>query len=321
MNRILAFVYGAVCYLAFVGAFLYAIGFVGNLVVPKSIDSGAAGAFWPSLLMNAPLLGLFAVQHSGMARPAFKRRWTRFVPAPIERSTYVLIASLVLILLFWQWQPLPPPVWEAEAAWARALLWGLFGLGWGVVLAATFMISHAHLFGLKQVHEHLRSHAPSELEFKTVGLYRHVRHPLMLGFLIAFWATPEMSAGHLVFALATTGYILLALQLEERDLIETLGEPYRAYKRRVPMLLPRPSRIRDPTSTRPCGRAPPSGGCHERPHERAGRRRRGQRLRGGLRSRADRGITHACGASGRSRPRGPAAFFEPMSGWGGFPRT
>lgn len=242
MTRVLAFLYGLACYLTFLATFLYAIGFVGNLAVPKAIDSGATGAFWPSLLVDALLLGLFALQHSAMARPAFKRGWTRVVPPPVERSTYVLLASLALVLLFWLWQPLPALVWQAEAAWARALLWGLFGLGWGVVLAATFMISHAHLFGLKQVHEHLRRQAPPELGFTTVGLYRHVRHPIMLGFVIAFWATPEMSVSHLVFALATTGYILVALQLEERDLIGALGEPYRAYRQRVPMLLPRPRR-------------------------------------------------------------------------------
>lgn len=248
MKRIVSLLYGLVSYLVFLFAFAYAIGFVGNLVVPKSIDSGAAGAFWPSLLIDLGLLGLFAVQHSVMARPGFKRWWTRFVPEPVERSTYVLFASLALLLLYGLWQPLPEVVWSVEHEAGRAVLWALFGLGWSLVFVATFMISHAHLFGVKQVHEYWRGDEPAAPGFQTPGLYRHVRHPIMVGFLIAFWATPEMTVGHLVFALATTGYILIALQFEERDLVRAFGERYEAYRRRVPMFVPRPGR---PTEKQP----------------------------------------------------------------------
>ena len=239
MKRALAFAYGIFSYLVFLATFLYAIGFVGNLVVPKSIDSGTTGPLWPSLLVNVGLLGLFGLQHSVMARPGFKKWWTRFVPKSVERSTYVLFASLALILLFWLWQPLPGTVWELDAGLGRSVLWGLFGLGWALVLVSTFMISHSRLFGLKQVTDRLRGEEISSPEFETPGLYRHVRHPIMLGFVIAFWAAPSMSAGHLLFAGVTTGYILVALQLEERDLVERFGERYRRYRERVPMLLPR----------------------------------------------------------------------------------
>lgn len=242
MTRPLALLYGLACYVVFLFAFAYAIGFVGNLVVPRSIDSGEVGAFWPSLLVNVGLLGLFAVQHSVMARPAFKRWWTRFVPEPVERSTYVLFASLALLLLYWQWRPLPGVVWSVEHEAGRAVLWALFGIGWGLVLLSTFMISHAHLFGVKQVHTFWRREIPASPGFQTPGLYRHMRHPIMTGFLIAFWATPVMTVGHLVFALATTGYILIALQLEERDLVAAFGARYEAYRRRVPMFVPTPGR-------------------------------------------------------------------------------
>lgn len=239
MKRGLAFVYGLVCYLFFLAVFLYAVGFVGNFVVPKTIDRGAEGAFWTSLLIDLGLLGLFGLQHSVMARPGFKRWWTQIVPKPVERSTYVLFASLALALLFWQWRPIPDIVWHVENATGRGLLWGLHGLGWTIVLVGTYMISHAHLFGLKQVHEHLRGQEPSPPAFKAPGFYRHVRHPLMTGFLIAFWATPHMTVGHLVFASGTTGYILVALQFEERDLVRSFGDKYRAYRESVPMLLPK----------------------------------------------------------------------------------
>lgn len=237
--RIAVFIYGLISYLVFFISFLYAIGFVGNIAVPKSIDSGTAGALWPSLLINLGLLTFFALQHSGMARPGFKRWWTRIIPEPIERSTYVLFASLALILLMGLWQPMPAVVWSVEAEAGRIGLWALYGLGWGLVLVATFMISHAHLFGVKQVHQYWRGEEPAEPGFQTPGLYRYLRHPIMLGFLIAFWATPRMTVGHLVFALATTGYILVALRLEERDLVEAFGEKYRAYRERVPMFIPR----------------------------------------------------------------------------------
>jgi len=243
MSRFLSFLYGLVNYLIFLGVFLYAIAFVGDFWVPKTIDSGGTtGPFWSSLLINAGLLGLFAVQHSGMARQGFKQWWTRIVPEPIERSTYVLFSNAVLILLFWQWRPLTDVVWQVDAAWGQYVLWGLFGLGWALVLVATFMISHMHLFGLKQVHEHMQGEDLSGPDFQVTGLYRYVRHPLNLGFLIAFWATPEMTVGHIVFAVATTGYIFVAMVLEERDLIARFGARYRRYRERVPMIVPGLSR-------------------------------------------------------------------------------
>lgn len=240
MKRTLAFLYGLLSYTLFLGVFLYAIGFVGDLVVPRTVDSGGPAApLGEALLVNALLLGLFAVQHSVMARPGFKRWWTRIVPPSVERSTYVLATNLVLALLFWQWRPIPGAAWEIENPAGRALAWGLFALGWLIVLAATFMISHAHLFGVQQVWDRFRGQPPSEPRFQTPALYKHLRHPIMIGFLIAFWATPRMTWGHLLFAVATTGYILVALQLEERDLVAYFGDRYRAYQERVPMLLPR----------------------------------------------------------------------------------
>lgn len=242
MRRFLGFIYGFLNYLVFLGVFLYAIAFVGDFLVPKTIDTGSpTGAFWPSLLVNAGLLGLFAVQHSGMARQSFKKWWTKIVPWPIERSTYVLFTNAVLILLYWQWRPLPEVVWSVEGTVGQWVLWGLFGLGWTLVLIATFMISHAHLFGIKQVYQYLRGEDLSSPDFQVRGLYRYVRHPLNLGFIIAFWATPLMTVGHLVFAVATTGYIFIAMVLEERDLIAQFGERYRRYRERVPMIVPRPT--------------------------------------------------------------------------------
>jgi methanethiol S-methyltransferase len=239
MGGFLAFLYGVLAYVVFFGTFLYAIGFVGNLWVPKGIDSGAAAPLMEAVIVNVLLLGLFGMQHSVMARPAFKRWWTRFVPRPVERSTYVLAASLALILLFWQWRPLPGVVWDVEAPLGRAILWSLFGLGWFTVLISTFHISHLHLFGVRQVHECMRGKPLTDPEFRTPGLYRLVRHPIMLGFFIAFWATPAMSLGHLLFAGVSSLYILAALQFEEHDLMQAFGERYRQYRAQVPMLLPR----------------------------------------------------------------------------------
>ncbi|MBL8552721.1 MAG: isoprenylcysteine carboxylmethyltransferase family protein [Phenylobacterium sp.] len=239
MTGLLFTLYGVVAYLVFFATFLYAIAFVGDLPVPRTIDSGLPGPLVPSLLIDAALLGLFAVQHSVMARPAFKRVWTRIVPKPIERSTYVLFASLALIVMFVFWRPLPQLVWEAPAGLAATALAVLFWAGWGVVLVSTFLISHFELFGLQQVWNRLRGRPPAPIAFRTPGFYRGVRHPIYLGFIVAFWATPAMSLGHLVFAVATLGYILIAIQFEERDLIAVFGDRYRAYRAQVGMLIPK----------------------------------------------------------------------------------
>ena len=242
MAGLFAVLYGVVAYGVFFFTILYAIGFVGNLVVPKSIDSGAGGPVLESLAINVALLGLFAVQHSVMAREGFKRVWTRVVPKPVERSTYVLFASLVLLLLFWQWRPIGEPVWMATSAAGIAVLHIVFWFGWVLVFASTFMISHFELFGLKQVFARMMGKELPSPKFYTPMLYRHVRHPLYLGFLLAFWSTPSMTVGHLVFAVACTGYILIAIQFEERDLIRLFGDQYRRYRAQVGMLLPLPAR-------------------------------------------------------------------------------
>lgn len=238
MGGIIAALYGALVYLLFFGTFLYAIGFVGNLWVPKGIDSGPIIATRTAVAINVLLLGIFAIQHSLMARPAFKRWWTKLIPESVERSTYVLFASLALIALYWFWKPLPSTVWSIEAQWARTLLWVVFWTGWGILLISTFLINHFELFGLRQVYARMTGRAIPAPAFRTPVFYRHVRHPIYLGFVLAFWAAPDMSVGRLLFAIGGTGYILVGIQLEEHDLTRLFGQTYQEYKRRVPMLLP-----------------------------------------------------------------------------------
>lgn len=236
--RVAAFVYGLVCYAIFFVTFLYAIGFVGNFVVPKSIDSAPIVPLGQALLVNIGLLGLFGLQHSAMARPAFKEKWTAVIAKPIERSTYVLFSSLCLITLFYFWQPMGITIWTVENPMLRNFLYGFFAFGWLLVLASTFLINHFDLFGLRQVYLYLRDKDYTLLTFVTPGPYQYVRHPLYVGWLFAFWSTPTMTAAHLMFAVITTVYILTAIQLEERDLIKFYGKAYVDYRDRVPMLIP-----------------------------------------------------------------------------------
>ncbi len=237
MSKFLQMLYALAAYVFFLGAFLYLIGFVGNLLVPKMIDSGAEGPWHIALIVDLALIGIFAIQHTVMARPAFKRWWTKIVPDSIERSTYVVATNLTLVLLFWQWRPINATIWALDGLAAQIML-GIFGLGWLVVLLSTFMLSHFELFGLTQAYAGFRGRVANAIPFHTPLLYGLVRHPIMLGFIIAFWAAPTMSLGHLVFAAGSTLYILIALYFEERDLVAAFGEEYVSYRRRVPMLIP-----------------------------------------------------------------------------------
>ncbi len=239
LKRATVFLYGIVCYAVFFATFLYAIGFVCNLYVPRSMDGAPTDALATGLAIDLALLLIFAAQHSVMARPGFKRGLTRFIPEPAERSTYVLASSVALIVLFAFWQPLGGVVWSVRQPVAMIVLYSLCAFGWVLVLVATFLINHFDLFGLRQVWLYVRSKPYTPLKFGTPGPYKLVRHPLYVGWLFAFWATPSMTVTHLVFALATTGYILLAIQLEERDLVAQLGAPYSDYRKRVPMIIPR----------------------------------------------------------------------------------
>ena len=242
MAGVAALIYGVVAYGFTLVALLYLIGFVGNVIVPKSIDSGTAGPLLQSVIVDTMLIGLFAIQHSVMARQGFKRWWTRIVPPSVERSTYVLFASFALLILYWQWQPIPAPVWTVHNPTAASVLEGIFWLGWVVLVASTFLISHFELFGLAQVFGRLFGKPVADAKFRAPLLYRHVRHPIYLGVLLAVWATPAMTVGHLQFAMLITGYILIGIQLEERDLIRQFGDQYRRYRQRAAMLVPLPGR-------------------------------------------------------------------------------
>jgi protein-S-isoprenylcysteine O-methyltransferase Ste14 len=238
MGRFIAFLYGLVSYVVFFASFLYAIGFVEGLVVPKTIDSGTAAPLAEALIVNLLLMSLFAIQHSVMARPQFKLWWTRLIPKSVERSTYVLFSSLALLLLFWQWRPMPAVVWQIGNPQIAMAVVGLSLVGWLIVLTSTFLINHFELFGLHQVANNLTGRAMPAAHFRTPLYYKFVRHPIYLGFIIAFWAAPTMTMGHLLFAAVTTAYIFVGIALEERDLMTVFGDEYRRYKDRVSMIVP-----------------------------------------------------------------------------------
>ncbi len=242
MAGTLALLYGGISYVLFLLAFLYSVAFVGNLGVPKSIDAGPSAAVSEAVIIDMLLLGFFAIQHSGMARGGFKRWWTKFVPWPVERSTYVLMSSLVLLLLFWQWRPLTGAVWNIQNQTTGLILQIVFWLGWCIVLVSTFLINHFNLFGLEQVYARWRNVRVSPPTFRTPLFYKVVRHPIYFGFLLAFWATPVMTFGHLLFAVATTSYVLIGIVLEERDLIGFHGDDYVRYRESVSMIIPMPPR-------------------------------------------------------------------------------
>src|SRR6476660_5240808 len=238
IGRISTLLYGIFCYLAFFATFLYAIAFLGDFGVSRTIDSGVEGSVGGALAINAGLLALFALQHSIMARSWFKRAWTRVVPPAAERSTYVLFSSIALIVLFWQWRPIGGLVWQVDNELGRMAIFWVYAAGWMLLLIATFLINHFDLFGLRQVYLHFRGQEYTILAFRTPGLYRLMRHPIYFSWLCIFWATPRMTIAHLVFAVATTGYILMAIQLEERDLVRAYGDSYRRYKQQFPSILP-----------------------------------------------------------------------------------
>lgn len=238
MKKFLFLLYGVIAYFAFFGTILYAIGFVGNFIVPKTIDGEPQVPMLNAILINGSLLLLFALQHSIMARPAFKRWFTKIIPEPLERSTFVLLASLCLMLMMWQWQPMGGLLWSTNNSVVKTILLVTYLLGWGIVFISTFLINHFDLFGLRQVWLHFNGKPYTQLVFRLPLFYKHVRHPLYFGFLLAFWSTPVMTAAHFFFALLTTGYILVAIQLEEKDLIKTFGEKYKDYKQKAPMIIP-----------------------------------------------------------------------------------
>jgi len=243
IRRALVLGYGTMVYLIFLATLLYTIGFLAGVAVPKGVDDGPVGPAWSAVLADLALLSLFAAQHSVMARPWFKRWWTRLVAPAIERSTYVLAASLAVALLLWQWRPLPDVIWSVPAGWARATLWAVHLLGWVILVSSTFLIGHFDLFGVRQVLARARERRYAEPGFREPLFYRLVRHPLMVGFLVAFWATPDMSVGRLLFAAVASGYIVVGVRLEERDLRAQLGEQYQRYMARVPRFVPRVSAL------------------------------------------------------------------------------
>jgi len=242
MGGIFAVLYGICAYVIFLVTFAYAIAFAGNIVVPKTIDSGTPGPLIEALIVNVALLGVFAVQHSVMARQGFKRWWTRIVPKSVERSTFVVFATAAVALLLWQWRPMPDVIWSVQDPIAVAAIRGVFWLGWVILLVSTFLLNHFELFGLRQVAARLMGWKLPEPQFRTPFLYKRVRHPLYLGFILGFWAAPAMTVGHLLFAVATTGYILIGIFFEERDLVNMFGDQYRRYRQQVSMLIPLPGR-------------------------------------------------------------------------------